>query len=685
MPALTGGAAILARLKAQKAARSQKANETRTVTILYASQTGTAQDIALSIHAECPAKNIKSKVMSCNELGFANVSALKSSLLVFVISSTGDGDAPDNSTTFFRDMKRPLPTDHLKGVKYTLLGLGDSNYTSFMQVPRDFRRKLRDLGAEVFYDCVEADEVDGLDDITDDWVDSLWEPLGKVAKGESVNGTAPPPAAPAKAAPQTAGRSDAESKATESHPMRLSDLDMSGTTPEGVPALPGCRVAVEWEVNEAKVAEVINREQSCPLEAELAHRQSDGEYSPEQPFWADVTDARLMTADWSDRRVIHVEVDLEGSNIQYSPGDSLGVVAQNSEASVRSLLERLSVPGDQVFGVKASQDESTQELLPHLHCPCTVRHALMHGCDLTSIPRKTLLRYLAEQCSDQCDKSKLLYLCSRSGKDAYKSYVLDAQPSLLDILSSFPSCKPSLAGLLDLLPPLPPRMYSVTTSQDAHPNKAQFAFTLAKFTTPYGAREGVATSWMDKILTPVLEGTESGQVKLPVFSRSGGAFGAPEDLSKPWIMIGPGTGVAPFRGFLETRRLKLQGYKGPVGPCWLFFGCRKESEDYLYKEDLQGFLDDGTLSKMELAFSREQAEKIYVQHRMKQNSQALYELIFQQEGFVFVCGDGQDMAKAVHGCLNDMLKEHGGLSEKEANDKLMEMTRGRQYVRDVWS
>lgn len=639
----------------------------------------------MTIHAECPNKKIKSKVLSGNELTFKNMSAAKSGLLVFIVSSTGDGDVPDNSSTFFKDLKKQVTPGHLKGVQYTLLGLGDSNYTSFMQVPRDFQRKFKELGAEVFYECVEADEVDGLDDITDSWVDGLWEPLKKAVNGEAAKDSTVAPQAKSQTKSASSAREETTKPVEFSIPQKLCNLDMEGKLAEGIPALPACRIQIEWEKDEAVVNTVVNCEKSDPQESQLSYRSPDGDYSLEQPLWASVSDTRLMTAGWSDRRVIHVELDIEDSNMHYSPGDSLGVVTQNNEETVEALLERISVSGEKVFSVKSAESDSNQKILPHLGCPCTVNHALTHGCDLTSAPKKLLLRYLAEQCLEESEKSKLTYICSRSGKDAYKAYVLDAQASLLDILMSFPSCKPSLEGLLDLLPPLAPRMYSVTTCEQSHSGRVQFAFTLAKFTNPYGDRQGVATSWMDGLLTPMLQGKERATVRLPVFWRSGGVFGPPQDLTKPWILIGPGTGVAPFRGFLEARRISMKDFTGCAGQCWLFFGCRKRDEDYLYNQDLEGFVEDGTLTKLELAFSREQAEKVYVQHRMKEHAEALHELIFKKEGYVFVCGDGQDMAKAVHSCLSEILQEHGKMTEREAADKLMELTKGKRYIRDVWS
>lgn len=265
-----------------------------------------------------------------------------------------------------------------------------------------------------------------------------------------------------------------------------------------------------------------------------------------------------MTAPWSDRRVLHVELDITGSGLEYHPGDSIGVLPENSKEMVDSLARRLSVSPDAVVSAAPTDGGSDQAVLAHIDFPCTVGHALTQRCDITSSPRKLLLRYLAEACTDAEEKNKMLYLCSRLGKDAYRTCILEGQLSLLDVLSYFPSCQPSLDYLLDLLPPLAPRHYSVTSCMDAHPGKVQFAFTLAKIKNATGTREGVATGWMNNLLRPFLEGNGDASLQLPIFVKSGGAFRIPERLDEPWILVGPGTGVAPFRGFLESRQACIQ-------------------------------------------------------------------------------------------------------------------------------
>lgn len=354
--------------------------------------------------------------------------------------------------------------------------------------------------------------------------------------------------------------------------------------------------------------------------------------------------------------MLHLELDISKSGIRYLPGDSLGVLPENDPALVGALLERLGLDGDAIFDVAPAEEEAgagdgaqqaqqaqhhTERLLPHLRAPCSVRHALAAGVDFTGPPRKSLLRLLAEHCAMPEERAALLRLCSREGRDAYAAEILAARPSLVDLLRRFPSCRPPLGALLDALPPLAARMYSLSCSPLENPGKvrrgcndrrcigfvsrprhlhascklltnpqqlscvcpcparaalqAQFAFTVVRHRSEqHGEQQGVATSWLHRLCDPIARGAASAQaagVCLPVFLRRGGAFGPPQSPEIPLLMIGPGTGVTPFRGFLQHRRAQLaatgRGAVADRGAAWLFFGCRRQEQDYLYQQDLE--------------------------------------------------------------------------------------------------
>mmetsp|Transcript_17221 Transcript_17221/g.51507 ORF Transcript_17221/g.51507 Transcript_17221/m.51507 type:complete len:883 (-) Transcript_17221:2276-4924(-) len=665
-----GGAAILARLKAQraKAAEDSKAAAAAPeVVVLYASQTGTAQEVARTIQASSAEHKIKSKVMSCNELGWENLSSERTPIVIIVASSTGDGDSPDNAAKFYATMKRKTqPLGQLKGISVAVLGLGDSNYTRFCHVPKTFRNRMTTLGATPFYQALDADEVDGLEALVDAWVDGLWEPLKRQVAllngAQEASGEAATAAAPG-------------AEVAAAGPAKL----------EGVPPLPPCRVCLVWHTDEARRAAVAAAEAARPTEEQVAVRDEEGVYSAEAPFWAPVREASVITAADSDRRVLHMGLDVTGSGMQYQPGDSVGVVVQNQDDLVDALLKRLGADGGAVLSVEAADGSEGGRLLPHLNWPCTLRHAFKAGCDITGVPRKSLLRVLAEHCTDTDQQHSLLLLCSRGGRDAYTTQVREGQPSLVDLLAKFPSCHPPLDALLDALPALAPRLYSVASSPLAQPHQVDVAFSVVRVATPHGTRRGVATTWLDAATSPPPASGDAPVVRLPVFLRSGGAFRPPSDLSRPVILIGPGTGVAPFRGFLQHRREQLRDYSGTVGEAWLFFGCRRREEDALYLKDWEEFAADGTLAHLHIAYSRAQAEKVYVQHLVAREGAAVHAALADGSGSVFVCGDGADMAKAVHAALADVFTTHGGLTASEASARLTTLANEQRYVRDVWS
>lgn len=309
------------------------------------------------------------------------------------------------------------------------------------------------------------------------------------------------------------------------------------------------------------------------------------------------------------------------------------------------------------------------------------------GVDLTSPPRKSLLQLLATHCTDDRDATALRTLAT--ARDAYAE-LLTSRPTLLQLLERHPSCSPPLDALLDALPALAPRMYSIACAPVGDcVQQLHVAFSVVESRRPNGmVSRGVATGYLEARCRPLLSIAPSSDhhpVLLPVHHRTGGAFALPHDLSVPWIMIGPGTGVAPFRGFLQARRDALRAAPASThAPAWLFFGCRRQEEDYLYREDLEAFQRDGTLTQLHVAFSRAGPDKVYVQHLMRKHAAALFALL-EEEAYVFVCGDGAGMAKDVHTTLAEIIVSQGGVDAAEAEAQLSTMAKIGRYVRDIWS
>lgn len=280
---------------------------------------------------------------------------------------------------------------------------------------------------------------------------------------------------------------------------------------------------------------------------------------------------------------------------------------------------------------------------------CSVFEALSYFIALGPVTKKSFFRVLAESATDAREKYYLMFLCSRAGADEFQALRLQA-PNVLELLRVFPSCKLSLAQLLDNSFPLAPRFYSVASSPLRTPNPT-FAFNVFRFSTvaPYNqSQEGLCTSWLERFCDPFCQKREQGRVAvpssptIPVFLKPSTDFALPADGSVPIVMIGPGTGVAPFVGFLEQRRgLKSKQQVADFGPAWLFYGCRDREKDFLFREELEGFERDGTLTKLVVAYSREETTTEttkYVQHLMKTHGGELCQLLLSQNTRIFVCG-----------------------------------------------
>lgn len=668
-PRLTGSAALLQQMRAKRAAAKADAEEVGTaVCVAYASQTGTAHEIAKALHAEL-ASRIPAKRCSLVDFNDVDLSS-PAPIVAFVAASTGDGDPPDNTASFYARMLRTKGRP-LEGVKYTCLGLGDSNYTRFMAVPRAIRKKFEAFGAEALYWNAEADEVDGIEETVDKWTEGA---IAAIFKEHEAKAKAKASSAAGEGA---GGKGGGLQNGTHAN----------GDAEVGIPPLPIRRHAFKWFDPKDGAAESAGGGHADLWAASSENNVGDeGAYTAQTPFMASVVGAERVTPEGYDKELFHIELGLEGSGLHYKPGDAFGVLPENAPGMVDGILTRLGIDGGLAF-------ESAAFTAPRgIAARCTVRRALLSCCDITGPAKKSFLRVMAEACGGKEDRAKLLALIASTpeGRAAYKQGILGAQPTLLEMLEAHPTCKISARDLLEFLPPLAPRLYSVSSAPEAQGQKKafHFAFSVVRFEpAPGRERRGVATAWLADLATRGV----GGPALVPIFPRPSRDFAHPKDLAAPMVMVGPGTGVSPFRGFLLRRRAMVAAaiasgaLPDKVGAAVLYFGCRDERMDYLYRTDLEALRDDGTLASLRVAFSRMQTHKVYVQHRMQEDAERLATLLLDEGAFVFVCGDGASMAKDVHTCLRGVIKERKGCPEDDAEAFLRQMQQDGKYVRDIWS
>ncbi|KAI9484380.1 hypothetical protein BDB00DRAFT_878910 [Zychaea mexicana] len=696
-------------------------------TILWASQTGNAEWIAKNIHSEAKQRGYAGECFAMDAYEKAQLDKVR--VLIAVTSNTGDGDAPDHALKFWRFMRRNKEPGYFKDCKVAVLGLGDTNYTNFNNQARRLEKKLKDLGATVFYEKGLADEAEGLESVVDPWIVKLWDVLPNVLEKQSEGIAAENLAEKMEAVKiENAATTDDADKNPYSADARSTDLvpevekylglenslvDQNGKKPHlghpltldysglqsgmqltGMPRVP------------AASAKLVRLEATRPAD-ELPTTQCI--VTPSPIIQASVSRVQCLTTQDAMKRTLHVELQVD-EGLEYEPGDAFGVVAPNDESLVEAVLDRLV--SSTAEGYETLYNVEGDSLPTHLQNSksVTLVDLLRYAVDLTTPPRKALLRMLADFTSDAEEKTKLIYLCSKQGVSQFNS-IREQMPTFLDILKTFPSCKPPVERLLDALPAHMPRYYSIASSPLKYPGKIHFAFNVIDYKNAFDVpRKGVATPWLDRLTGYVAARSSkeatvvdlpANSIKVPIFKKeNANAFVLPSDTKRPLILIGPGTGIAPFIGFMQHRQQqyrirKVMGgvgthpsrdIKKEFGSIWVYYGFRERAKDYLFEQELEEFVKDGTIAHLGLAVSREQTEsKIYVQDLIRKDSDKLYDLIVKQDAAIYVCGDAKGMAKGVQDALVDMLVQHQQLDAMAATKLLIEWMGSRKYLRDLWA
>lgn len=381
---------------------------------------------------------------------------------------------------------------------------------------------------------------------------------------------------------------------------------------------------------------------------------SDLTYSRANPFLAVLEARRPLSAPQSNKSVWHLSVGISGSGMSFECGDSLGVYVKNKSEEVEVLLKAL----------KLSPEEPVQ--LPKHEDSVNLREALTQHLTIHS-PTGLFLKKLRAHATQPEDKERLDALLD-SDPEALKAYLLHHEYT--DILNTYPGISLSAQVVVDSLRKLMPRLYSIASSPAVNADSIDLTVAALRYRVGEAERFGVASNYL-------IDRCKLGERSLPVFVASS-HFRLPEDSHRDIIMVGPGTGVAPFRAFLQHR-----SQYGHRGRNWLFFGDQHRDKDYLYASDWEAFKEAGCLTRLDLAFSRDQSHKIYVQDRMREAAKDLWEWI--DGGAVFyVCGDAKRMAPDVQNALLDVLMQEGRMDADQAKDYLKKMKKEGRYQRDVY-
>lgn len=390
---------------------------------------------------------------------------------------------------------------------------------------------------------------------------------------------------------------------------------------------------------------------SLPQESAGANNQAVSEYSRTNPFYAEVLENINLNGRGSNKETRHLELSLEGSGLVYEPGDSLGIYPTNDPALVDELIQTCGWNAEESVTVHKNGDT-----LP-------LKDALTSHFEITVLT-KPLLQKIAE-----LTKSESLHaLLEEGNEEKLKEYI--AGRDLVDAARDFGPFDGTAADFTSILRKIPARLYSIASSLKANDEEVHLTIGAVRYDAHGRERQGVCSILCAERLQP-------GDT-LPVYIQHNQNFKLPQDPDVPIIMVGPGTGIAPFRSFMQERE-----EMGANGKSWLFFGDQHFVTDFLYQTEWQKWLKDGVLTKMDVAFSRDTEEKVYVQHQMKKQSKELFDWL-EQGAYVYICGDEKHMAHDVHNTLLSIIQEEGAMSKEKAESYLANLQQQKRYQRDVY-
>lgn len=561
-----GGQAVQPGIGASAAAAPAPAAEPLRVAVISASQTGNARKVAAELQQRLAAAGVNAVHAAAADYKPKNIAGEQ--LVLLVTSTQGEGEPPEEALSLYK-LLSGKKAPQLSGLKFAVLGLGDSSYPMFCGAGKSFDELLAKLGGERLLERQDCDLEYQAEAAA--WLDKIVPLVGSLAAAPAAaTGTGNASGSPAPAAPTSA-------------------------------------------------------------------------YNKANPFPATLLVRQKITGRDSEKDVRHIEIDLSGSGLQYRAGDALGVWFENDPAVVEEILAAVSLKGDEPVNAGGQGK--------------TVREALLHDWEI-GLNTPQFVQGYAEISSNPALKE------AAADASAYAA----ANP-IAGIVSQYPAAL-TAGQLAGLLRPLAPRLYSISSAPEEVGEEVPLTVGVLRYEHNGISRTGAASDFLGERLE------EEGSVR--VFVEENPRFRLPENPDTPVIMIGAGTGVAPFRAFMQQRAAN-----GDSGKNWLIFGNQHFTQDFLYQTEWQGWAKDGLLNKYDFAWSRDQEEKIYVQHKIREEAAELWQWL-QQGAHIYVCGDASRMAKDVEQALLDTIAEQGGLSADDADEYLDNLRQEGRYQRDVY-
>ncbi|RMJ26476.1 hypothetical protein PHISP_02627 [Aspergillus sp. HF37] len=639
----------------------QKMEDTgKNCVIFYGSQTGTAEDYASRLSKEGAQRfSLKTMVADMEDYDYENLDKLPEDKIAFFVMATyGEGEPTDNAVEFFQFISSDdvafesgagADDKPLSSLKYVVFGLGNNTYEHYNAMVRNVNTALSKLGAQRIGPAGEGD--DGAGTMEEDflaWKESMWSALSET--------------------------------------MGLEE-----------------REAVYEPVFSVSEDEALSPEDNTVYlgEPTQTHLQGEpkGPYSSHNPFIAPIVESRELF-NVKDRNCLHMEISVAGSNLNYQTGDHIAVWPTNAGAEVDRFLQVFGLESKRHSAIKIKGIDVTAKV--PIPTPTTYDSAVRYYMEICAPVSRQFVATLAAFAPDEEAKAEIVRL--GSDKDYFHEKITDKCFNIAQALQSITS-KPLTAVpfslLIEGLNKLQARYYSISSSSQVQKDKISITAIVESVRVPGASHivKGVTTNYLFALkqkqngdtspdphgLTYDISGPRNKYdgIHVPVHIRHSN-FKLPSDPSRPVIMVGPGTGVAPFRGFIQERAA-LAARGETVGTTLLFFGCRKSDEDFLYRDEFKAFGEQlGDSLKIITAFSRESDQKVYVQHKLRDNASLVFDLIKQKANF-YVCGDAASMAREVNLVLGQLIAEQRGLPAERGEEMVKHMRSSGSYQEDVWS
>lgn len=636
------------------------------VTIYYATQTGTSESFAQELEREGPDHGFLIRVVDLEDVVGEDVEQFllpggATARAIILAATYGEGEPTDNSNEIVQMLKEKMEDESssssssssagniLQGLEFCVFGLGNRQYEHYNAMGKFFDQALETLGGQRILPLGLGDDDADLEGDFESWKDQMWTAFkDKYCKGAVI--------------PNKTKQSE-------------------GGASEGQIKLPPCEYAIEYHDTSAKATSTDRHKVS------LDHVHGSGRNyftSIDCP----VTTVKELRSPQDGGSTKHIEIDISNTpnNFTYMTADNLGVLPINQTLVVETVAKALGYDLEAVFSLKAAPGHEWHG--NPFPMPLTVRECLTRYLDLTSAPRRSDLKLLTQYATDKLDRQALLRLSSKEGKQEYKEKIMQGFVGMVDLLKLCPSLQIPLEHFISICHFLLPRYYTIASSSSVHPKSVHLTVAVTQDQRKDGTIfQGVCSTHLAECKaggggSSSSSSNSSSNVRIILRPST---FRLPQDASRPILMIGPGTGVAPMRALLQERYHQQTVEKKNVGPNVLYFGCKQRELDYLYQEELEAWREDGSFLNLHVAFSRETpGKKVYVQHLLLQNASETWKLIHDDQASIYVCG-GVKMGHDVTEALKEIAVQHGQMSFDQAKDYLGKLASQGRFVQELWA